>query len=379
MNKLFLAVMALCLVMSSCRKGQIVKPTEPVKTVDQPKTGQSVDNPQPTNPTTFSTLDLNSIEFTPSTNRIPLNAFAFSCKNNTVPITMQLLGIGWTHPSVLHFPVKWNGYFYWMAITPYPNGDNQWENPTSFCSNDGINWREPDEKTAVINLPPTGGAYNSDPSLFYNAADNSIYCFWRQNGVEKGRALFFEKTSDGVNWSEKKLVCSWPAKSVDVIAPSIIQDEGKFYCYGVSTDEAAKGSYFTERAIRRMSSDNLTTGFKPDKANGYDLVKIANRPWGETQEPWHLEVRKVNKVWIMLVATTNNGLYGAGGRLFMGYSTDGLDFTFGERPIADIKATYKSSFIPTYDPKNQVLNVELWRAMSDTWTVYHDYFSIKVK
>src|SRR5439155_20610297 len=40
-------------------------------------------------------------------------------------------------PDVIHVPRGWNGYEYWMAVTPYPCGDESLENPSILVSHDG--------------------------------------------------------------------------------------------------------------------------------------------------------------------------------------------------------------------------------------------------
>ena len=52
---------------------------------------------------------------------------------------------GVTHPDVVKFDEPWNGYSYWMAVTPNQNGNSQFENPCLAASNDGQSWVVPDE------------------------------------------------------------------------------------------------------------------------------------------------------------------------------------------------------------------------------------------
>ena len=44
------------------------------------------------------------------------------------------------HPKILRFNPSWNGYYYWMAFTPYPNGDQAKENPHILASNNMLKW-----------------------------------------------------------------------------------------------------------------------------------------------------------------------------------------------------------------------------------------------
>ena len=47
------------------------------------------------------------------------------------------------HPDVYYNANGWNGYRYWMAMTPYPNGNAAYENPSIVVSNDNLNWIVP--------------------------------------------------------------------------------------------------------------------------------------------------------------------------------------------------------------------------------------------
>ena len=48
-----------------------------------------------------------------------------------------------THPDIIKFNDKWNGYKYWMSYTPYPYADGEEENPSIAVSNDLYNWTIP--------------------------------------------------------------------------------------------------------------------------------------------------------------------------------------------------------------------------------------------
>ena len=48
-----------------------------------------------------------------------------------------------THPSVISFEKKWNGYKYWMVYTPYPEANGEEENPCIAVSNDLYKWETP--------------------------------------------------------------------------------------------------------------------------------------------------------------------------------------------------------------------------------------------
>ena len=101
------------------------------------------------------------------------------------------------HPSVVKMPNAWNGYIYWMAFTPFPNGDYTKENPCIVASNDGINWVVP---TGVVNplVPAPTTGWNADTVMMFTGTAMRIY--YSVYGVAPTLARYIEST-DGVNWS----------------------------------------------------------------------------------------------------------------------------------------------------------------------------------
>jgi len=377
--KRIVAAMIIVVLGASCKKDHSID--EPV---DLPSPRNEVAYEEPSDTLSdvavkINSLDLASISIVPSASALIFNSVAVGKPDSNGVVRKQpLSNSGWTHPSVVKFKNKWNDYFYWAAITPYPGTDSQYENPHIFCSNDGVSWKEPAGITNPIENAPDGTGYHSDVNLMYE--NGKMYCYWRTNTVD-GRSIWVSTSTDGVHWGKKVKVCQWPGALLDVIAPSFVKDNDMYYCYGVCNYEKTPGNYYNNICIRRMASNDPIEGFVPNRDNGYEVVKIANRPWGIYQEPWHIEVKKVKNLWIMLVTTTNFNGYGSGGRLFLGYSLDGLTFTFNNSPIGNFNGgTYKSSFHATVDAKNNVLRIEMWRAMmSFGWSIFYDKFIIKME
>lgn len=375
-----LRLLALCLfiVIAGCRKDKYTEPEPPVVA----KTDTLIPGPTPDSlslNTVFKSLDIQSILVNPSAQPISFYSLAKGREINGTRPTLHLASSGWTHPSVQFFEKPWNGYHYWAALTPYPGTDSQYENPHIFCSNDGGTWIEPKGILNPIEPCPPDIGFNSDVDLLLDK--NILYCYWRLTAKDS-RSIYVKKSSDGIHWSEKILVCKMPYGVVDVISPSFsfLKSDGKYYCYAVCGPESQPGNYFNKYSIRRMSSSD-PLNFNPEKGKGFDLVSISGRPWGNNQEPWHLEVRKMRNLWMMLVTTTNLNGYGSGGRLFMGYSSDGINFSFGQAPIGTFTgSTYKSSFNPRYNHVTKKIHVEMWRAvMSYGWAVFYDKFIVNAQ
>lgn len=358
-------LIALCLiaVFVSCRK-ETYKPAEVEKPAETPFSG------------TIESVDLKTIHFVPSPNPLYFNSIAIGREVGGVAPKISLSGSGWTHPSMLFFENGWNGFKYWAALTPYPDTDSQYENPHIFCSTNGIAWSEPKGIVNPIEPCPGDKGFNSDVNLMMNK--NVMYCYWRATET-KERSIYVRKSSDGIHWTEKELVCEMPYNVVDVISPAFLKGDDNYYCYAVCGVEDRPGNYYNKYSIRRMVSSD-PVHFTPAKDQGFDLVKIEGRPWSDTQEPWHLEVRKLKNIWMMLVTTSNLNAFGSGGRLFMGYSKDGLNFKFENSPICNLTgSTYKSSFNAKINAKDRSIDVQLWRAtMGYGWAVFPENFAIKI-
>lgn len=96
------------------------------------------------------------------------------------------------HPSIVDFKTEynldnWNGFRYWMAYTPYPYGDDAYENPSIIASNDGQNWVVPSGlKNPLEDIPSnylSRKNYNSDPELIYDPDNKCLNLFWREQGT----------------------------------------------------------------------------------------------------------------------------------------------------------------------------------------------------
>lgn len=104
------------------------------------------------------------------------------------------------HPSVIIFDEPWHGYRYWMAFTPYPQAQSQYENPSLVASHDGASWEVPAGLTNPIAPTPANG-YNADTELVYNDETDELHIYYvRVNTAEDTVAFELKKSADGVTW-----------------------------------------------------------------------------------------------------------------------------------------------------------------------------------
>ncbi|MFW3577211.1 hypothetical protein ACN9KL_02010 [Vagococcus fluvialis] len=188
-----------------------------------------------------------------------------------------------THPSVISFPEKWNGYKYWMGITAYPKGDATYENPHVFKSNDLIEWI-PDESNPLDEPKSekfngkTPLQYDSDTNIIYNKEEDRIELFWRFVDDISGDVIIYRiDTKDGKNWSEKQIIHQANRQKGDWISPAFIKDENGYQVWYV-----ANGF----KIWHRSSQD----GINWSKENEVKMAYATS----DNMKHWHLDVQKTD-------------------------------------------------------------------------------------
>lgn len=129
-----------------------------------------------------------------------------------------------THPSVVQFDTAWNGYRYWMAMTPYPASDETKENPSILASNDMVTWVVPGSLTNPITATPGGTDYNADTDLVYDEDNDQLVCYYSQTSGSVTTKTHYAKTSsDGETWSSASTLFSQTIASENDASESVIK------------------------------------------------------------------------------------------------------------------------------------------------------------
>lgn len=191
------------------------------------------------------------------------------------------------HPKILSFDNKWNGYLYWMSYTPYPDSDEQKENPHIVASNDLINWEVPNGLENPLDDVKRDNSkqYNSDAHLVFNESLNRLECYWRYVDDENNTVTIYRRnTNDGINWSEKEVAAfSEDRKKKDYVSPAIIYEDGVYKIW-----------YVDHWSVNYAES-------KLEDKNWKDIKKIDLEYSKEQKKPWHLDVVKTDKGYEMLL------------------------------------------------------------------------------
>lgn len=254
------------------------------------------------------------------------------------------------HPDVAVFPNGFAGHVFWLAATPYPNGNANLENPSLF-TDDARRWMVPPNVTNPLVAPPPSPAHNSDPDLVFDPLTNRLRLYYRltMNNVD---AILMRSTADGAHWSDPVTVAS--AQGIAIVSPAVVRmPDDRFVMWSVN---AVEGGCLARSTVleRRTSLDGVHwTDPSP--------VHIAQHGY----VLWHLDVQYIpsKKEYWALIAAYPVAAGCAADDLFFARSQDGVTWQTYPTPLvshldypAYANAVYRSTF--NYDADNDA--VRLW-------------------
>jgi hypothetical protein len=287
---------------------------------------------------------------------------------HVVPATNQV-----THPSILFFPEKWNGYRYWMAYTPYPGGNDDEEDPNLAVSNDGVTWVKAPGVTQPLDNASGTPMYNSDPDLVMGP-DATMYLFWRHyddTAVGAEEKAYVRTSTDGVNWAAKKLVWTFNQATLRPLSPSYLFESNKWIVYFV--DNSAPSAPIVKRAV--------SLGVDPTAGwNAPTTCTVSNVPSGKS--PWHIEIARLGGQYVGLLACTDTAGSGANGIIMLITSELGTNWIGGGESVIPMVQSgehdqlYRASFFP--EVKDGVLGLRVYYAAwvnnpPPVWNIYRTW------
>jgi hypothetical protein len=138
-----------------------------------------------------------------------------------------------TEPSVVFFDSPWHGFRYWMALSPYPNGDASKENPSIVVSDDGGTWQVPAGLINPLALPGPVG-YLADASIFYDRNSDQLWVYYLDTRPSTGN-LGVKRliSSDGVHWQSQGTLFEVPVYSAE--SPTVEKTDGGYYMWVVNS------------------------------------------------------------------------------------------------------------------------------------------------
>ena len=235
-----------------------------------------------------------------------------------------------------------------LAITPYPNGNANYELPSLFGSHFGIEWGlAPGAPNPMVPPPPSG--HMSDPDLVWNPESGEMWMYYRQ--AADRNVVWLVRSGDGIRWSTPVLAVSAP--NHELISPSVVRrGPGDWWMWSVNGDREGCSARTAWLEVRR-SSNGVNWGSPT-------VIDLAH----DGLYPWHVEVQWIpsrSEYWALYNAKQPGSCTTPA--LFIATSGDGIRFSPIRRPIVtrgQIPAfediVYRSTF--AYDPAAD--DLRLW-------------------
>ena len=240
-----------------------------------------------------------------------------------------------THPSVLYFEQGWNGWKYWMAMTPYPASDESSEDPNLVVSNDGTTWQVPNGLTNPLDDQlGKPNPHNSDTQLVM-APSGEMYLTWRTVDRPNGKTnrIFLMKSTDGIHWSDKEEIWSGEPQ---FMSQALIWTGHNWRLYGVANRAGrANQMLFYESSDLKFWSPPTTVRFEPALKSDQRL--------------WHIDVQLYEGEYVGLVHIIPGTV--KRGNLYLASSKDGITWKRSDTPIISHEESgypnlYKSALVP---------------------------------
>lgn len=273
-----------------------------------------------------------------------------------------------THPSIVHLDAPVSGFRYWMAHTPYLDGDDEYENPCVLASNDGVVWVVPPGLVNPLDEQPgSPGAYNSDVDLRY--VDGIFHLVWRtydpaNTGAEE--QLYFSTSADGVAWETKTQFYTSDETVRRLVSPCVLFEDGAWAMWAVDIVPSPN------QVVRVQGGAALSDAWA-------DPVGVDMGPMQSGKEPWHLGIIQTDDGYVGLLADCTQDISGTNGDLLFVASADGLTWiNSGTTVIPRVQPgehnqLYRATLLP--DVQGGVAGWRVWYAgwLSGSPQVWHLY------
>lgn len=202
-----------------------------------------------------------------------------------IPVYNNATDFQATHPSVLYFKNGWNGYKYWMAMTPYESENESLENPSIVASNDGINWEVPNGlENPLISTSDVTNYHYSDTHLVF--AEGYLECWYRKrtrNTLGDSESIIRKKSNDGINWGDEEVLHT-DSTGANYLCPCVSYIKGIYkiwvctYTGIIKYYESINGDnwiYIRDITLEKLGNNKIWHFDIKQTANGYEIYYCA--------------------------------------------------------------------------------------------------------
>lgn len=208
------------------------------------------------------------------------------------------------HPSVVYVPAGWNGWKFWMGMTPFPNGDKLYENPSILVSNDGRAWQVPTGLTNPAIAERTDGGNYADVHLLLDGG--TLYMYYNLlEPTDTETGMWVTTSTDGLIWTAPQRIIA-AGDYEHILSPAVVKEPGGYAMYVVDNT-------VTPYLLRRRTATGPTGPWSAP-----ETVPITI-PGG--WRPWHIDVQRIEGRYLMHLCDNQNPRRG-----WLASSVDGLDW-----------------------------------------------------
>jgi hypothetical protein len=220
------------------------------------------------------------------------------------------------HPDYVVPTAGWALGRQYLFITPYPNGNANFENPSIFRGTSPLRWSIPDGVTNPIQRPENG--YLSDPDGVYVPERDELWLYFRQVNAEN--LVRLTTSTDGLTWSTPVTVAHAP--NHQLISPSVVRrGADEWFMWVVNATDGCTGASTKVDVRRSMNGVDWS---------GPQTVELTQPGvW-----PWHIDVQWIpsrKEFWAMYNAKVVGSCTTAA--LYLATSGDGVHWTTYASPV----------------------------------------------
>ena len=245
------------------------------------------------------------------------------------------------HPDVVDMrDHPWNGYRFWMGMTPYPYSNDDYENPSILASNDAVTWVVPTGLTNPIYPFPGGDLWNADTDLSHDPTTGEMVLIFLGGGL----GTMCARSSDGVTWTTTGPLSFSAALGSN--SPAMLREDDGSWSLWRNTGSSG--------GIPR-------TNYKYTAAQPEGPWTLAGPCTGLGAYTWHHDVIRHDGRYLKLIKDNQPYQEWGATAIFTATSSDGLAWTQSAQPIIQQQGWARSGlYRPTFTIHENGTHARVW-------------------
>lgn len=251
------------------------------------------------------------------------------------------------HPDYAAPVAPWGRRYFYLALTPYPQGQATHENPSLYASLDGVKWKAAPRAPMPLAQPTEG--HLSDPDVVHAPIRNELLLYYRQAGQTD--RIFLTRSADGARWTRPRAL--FDGRRNGVLSPAVVRRRnGDWRMWSINAGTGCRDS--TTSVELRRSFDGVD----------WSAPEPVALPSPAGQYAWHIDVAWIPsraEFWALFPVKAPGTC--ATTAVFLATSADGVTWRTLPSPVMTAGAipefadvVYRSTF--AYDAQRDM--VTLW-------------------